>query len=64
MFDLTEQNLGQFYDTLARENQKLLNELKSDCEPQKEKEITKQLPLINNLMINVLKLKNYRKKLL
>lgn len=62
MFDLTEQTLNNFYDSLARENQKLLNELKGDCEPQKEKEVTKQLSLINPLMVNILKLKNYRKK--
>lgn len=61
--DISEQYLTKLYDDLQKENTKLLNELKGDLETAKEKEITKQISLINNLTLSVIKLKNLRKKI-
>ena len=61
--DISEQYLTKLYDDLQKENTKLLNELKGDLETAKEKEITKQIAIINNLTLSVIKLKNLRKKI-
>jgi len=63
MIDLTVQNLNSIYESLCRENQKLLNDLKSsDCDSSKQREITRQTSLINTLMLNIIKYKNLKEK--
>ena len=63
--DLTENHLNCFYESLAKEHQTILNNLKSSHEEEREKEKANyvQINLINQLMNNVLKLRNMRKKI-
>ena len=64
--DLTEQYLSKLYDDLIKEHQKLLTDMKNLNENSliKESDIQKQLTIMNNLMTNVLKLKNIRKRII
>ena len=63
--DLTEQFLTKMYDDFQREHQRLLTEMKN-LTPEsmdKESDIQKQITLINTLMTNILKLRNFKKKI-
>jgi len=68
--DLTEQYLGKVYDDFSREQQRLMNDLKSSCcdnglgDNSKEIELQRQVALLNTLMINILKFRNLKKKIL
>ena len=66
MSDLNPQYLDTLYDTLQKHLIDLLSKLKNKNvnEPDIEKEITRQTTVINTLMLNVLKLKNIKQKLL
>ena len=66
MSDLNAQYLDTLYDTLQKHLIDLLSKLKNKNvnEPDIEKEITRQTTVINTLMLNVLKLKNIKQKLL
>jgi len=62
--ELTEQYLNGIYDNVMREHTRLLNDMKNtstEMEKNKEKDITKQLSLLNNLMTSLLKLRNVKK---
>jgi hypothetical protein len=59
MNDITEQYLNKVYDDLQREQMKLMNDIKTGTE--REKEITKQITIINNINIALLRLRNCRK---
>jgi hypothetical protein len=62
--ELTEQYLNGVYDNVMREHTRLLNDMKNtstEMEKNKEKDITKQLSLLNNLMTYLLKLRNVKK---
>jgi hypothetical protein len=59
---ITEQYLNRFYEDCQKEQMRLLNDIKTGVEPQKEKEISKQITLINSLLINCLRLRNVRQK--
>jgi hypothetical protein len=63
MNDLTEQYLDKLYDDLQKEQQKLLQDIKSGCDNVKEVENQKQFTILNTLMINTLRLRNLRKKI-
>jgi len=60
--EITEQYLNQVYDALQREQLKLMNDMKSGNSEAKEKEITKQITTINTINLNVMRLRNIRKK--
>jgi len=65
--DLTEQYLDKLYDDLAREQMRLMTELKNCKDPEhssKEQDIQKQLTQLNTLMIGTLRLRNLKKKIL
>ena len=67
MSDLTIQYLDKLYDDLQREHQNLLTSMKylnDDSMMTKETEIQKQMTIINTLMMNTLKFKNLKKKLI
>ena len=67
MSDLTEQYLDKLYDDLSKEQMRLMGELKNCKDPEsssKEQDIQKQLTLLNTLMINTLRLRNLKKKIL
>jgi|LakMenE18May11ns_1017448.scaffolds.fasta_scaffold9958933_10 hypothetical protein len=62
--ELTEQYLNGVYDNVMREHTRLLNDMKNtstEMEKNKERDITKQLSLLNNLMTSLLKLRNVKK---
>ena len=62
--ELTEQYLNGVYDNVMREHTRLLNDMKNtstEMGKNKEKDITKQLSLLNNLMTSLLKLRNVKK---
>lgn len=60
--DITEQYLNKIYEDLQKEQFKLMNDMKTGCENVKEKEITKQITLINTINLAVMRLRNARKK--
>lgn len=59
--DITEQYLNNTYDIFSREQQKLLNELKSSSDVKKSKQVEKEINVIHSIEINILKLKSLRK---
>jgi len=63
--DITEQYLNRLYEDLHKEQLNLMNSIKNTSEGQdsssKEKDITKQITLINGLMMNSLRLRNIKK---
>ena len=63
MNELTEQYLDKLYDDLQKEQQKLLQDIKSGCDNIKEAENQKQFTLLNTLMIHTLRLRNLRRKI-
>jgi hypothetical protein len=61
--DITEQYLDKCYDDFQKEQYKLLQDIKSGCNDSKEVYNQKQFTLINNLMLNILRLRNLKKKI-
>ncbi len=61
MDPLNEQYLDGLYETFSRENQKMLQNLRSGAG--NETETHKQITMLSNLQIAVLKLRNFRKQL-
>jgi hypothetical protein len=62
--ELTEQYLNGVYDNIMREHTRLLNDMKNtstEMEKNKERDITKQLSILNTLMTSLLKLRNLKK---
>jgi hypothetical protein len=64
MNDINEQYLNRLYEDLAKEQMKLMGDMKTGCDTDKEKQIHKQLTFINTLMINTLRLRNLKKTIL
>jgi len=63
--DITEQYLVKVYDDLQQHQLKLMNDIKTSTEMESEKKqnhITKQITLINSINMNVIRLKNLKKK--
>ena len=58
---ITEQYLNGVYENLQKEQLALMNDIKTGCDPDKEKHISKQLTHINTININILRLRNVRK---
>ncbi len=61
--DITEQSLTRMYDDLQKEQSRLTNDLKTGSDVVKEKDIMKQISIINSLITNILKLRNLRKRI-
>jgi hypothetical protein len=62
--DITEQYLNKFYEDLHKEQLSLMNSIKSSGDSDdksKDKDITKQISLINGLMMGALRLQNVKK---
>ena len=59
---ITEQYLNRIYEDLQKEQMTLMNDMKLGCDSAKEKDITKQISLINTLLINSVRLRNLRQK--
>ena len=60
---IDDNQLEQIYDDFSREQGMLMADLKTKQEEDKEKDIMKELTLINSLMMNTLRLINLRKKI-
>ena len=60
---LDDNQLERIYDDFSREQGMLMTDLKTKQEEDKEKDIMKELTLINSLMMNTLRLINLRKKI-
>jgi hypothetical protein len=58
MSDLGEQQFNRMYEDFQKEQMRLMTELRNGTE---DKEITKQISLINGININILRLRNLRK---
>ena len=53
------------YDlNMAQEQMTLMTDMKSGTSTEKEKDITKQLSLLNTLMLNTMRLRNLKKQIL
>jgi len=61
--DITEQSLTRMYDDLQKEQSRLTTDLKTGTDVVKEKDIMKQISIINSLIMNILKLRNLRKRI-
>lgn len=66
---ITEQYLNRLYDDLQTEQQRLMHEMKNlkseeEGAADKEKDLTKQITMLNTLMINSLKFRNLKKQII
>lgn len=61
--DITEQYLDKLYEDLSKEQQRLLQDIKTGCDAVKETDNQKQFTLLNTLMMGTLRLRNLRKKI-
>lgn len=63
--DFNEQYLVKLYDDCVKEHQRLLADMKNLSEESmtKETDIQKQLSIVNNIMTNVIRLRNHKKKI-
>ena len=64
--DITDQYLSSTYDNFQKEQARIMTSLNSsdNLEIQKEKDLEKHIAMLNSLMLQLLKLKSFRKKLL
>ena len=65
--DISEQYLNKLYEDLHKEQLSLMNSIKNNGDgddKSKEQDITKQISLINGLMMGALRLRNAKKALL
>ena len=65
--DITEQYLMKIYDDLQQDQLRLMNSVKSSNSSEMEDEkkhtaITRQITLINSINMNLIKLRNLKKK--
>tara|TARA_R110002126_G_scaffold20268_1_gene75227 strand:+ start:657 stop:884 length:228 start_codon:yes stop_codon:yes gene_type:complete len=62
--EINPQYLDKIYEDLSREQMKLLSDLKTDVSTDISKDVLvqKQLTLINNIVVSVLRLRNIKKK--
>jgi hypothetical protein len=58
---ITEQYLNGIFDNLQKEQFALLNDIKTGCDKEREKNVSKQLSFINTINTNILRLRNTRK---
>jgi hypothetical protein len=63
MTTITEQYLNKVYEDLQKEQMALMNDLKTGCGEEKEKDITKQMTQLNTLLMAVLRLRNLKKSI-
>lgn len=63
MNDINEQYLDKLYDDLSREQGRILTDIKTGCDDQKENDLQKQFALLNTLMMATLKFRNLRQKI-
>jgi len=62
--DITEQYLNKCFDDFSKEQMRLLNEMKGATDDAKDKDVQKQLTLLNTLVSACLRLRNLKKALI
>lgn len=62
--DITEQYLNKCFDDFSKEQMRLLGDMKGATSDDKDKEIQKQLTLLNQLVSGCLRLRNLKKQLI
>jgi len=62
--DITEQYLNKCFDDFSKEQMRLLNEMKGATDEAKDKDVQKQLTLLNTLVSACLRLRNLKKALI
>ena len=62
--DITEQYLNKCFDDFSKEQMRLLNEMKGATDDTKDKDVQKQLTLLNSLVSACLRLRNLKKAML
>lgn len=60
---ITEQYLNNIYENLQKEQLILMNDVKTGCDPDREKSVQKQVTLINSINISIMRLRNLRKNI-
>jgi len=60
--EMTEQNLSRHYEDFSKETSRLMNELKNSKEHNEEREIQKQLTIVQSISTNIIRLRNIKKK--
>jgi len=65
MFDSEINNsyLDKIYDDFSKEQMRLMSDIKQGCEEAKQNDITKQITILNTLMMTVLRYRNLKKKI-
>ena len=58
--DINEVYLNKVYEDCQREQLRLMNDMKTGIDNEKQKSITKQISLMNTIMITCLRLRNIR----
>jgi hypothetical protein len=62
--EITEQYLNKCYEDFSKEQMRLLNDMKTATDDTKEKDIQKQLTLLNTLVVSTLRLRNLKKAMI
>ena len=62
--ELTETELNNIYHKFSKEQMRLLNQLQSCNTNLNEKDIQSQFTILNTLMLNVIRLRNKKKKVI
>ena len=60
---VNEQYLTKVYEDLQKEQMVLLNDMKTGCAEEKEKDLTRQMTHLNSLLMAVLRFRNLRKSI-
>jgi len=63
--DINESYITKIYEDLQKEQMNLMNELKTNTNEEcqnREKDITRQISLINSINLGLMRLRNVRKK--
>ena len=60
---VTKEYLDRMYDEFSREVQNLQNKLKEDANEAKETDITKQISMLNSLMMTTLRYRSLKRKI-
>ena len=62
--DITEQYLNKCFYDFSKEQMRLLNDMKGATDDSKDKDVQKQLTLLNQLVSACLRLRNLKKQLI
>ena len=61
--EINESYLDRIYEDFTKEQSKLMEQIKQNTEHKKEQDITKQITILNTLMMSVLRFRNLKRKL-